>query len=116
MAFKLIVSTESGIDRSGGTAIATQMVDDSDLPLHRADGQLMPLSEIIEAAVDHALVVCGNPSDAALALGVGRSTIYRYMKALGWTPEGAVSFTPGMCVKARSPSAKRVALVERTAA
>ncbi len=39
-------------------------------------------SEILQAAIDHELLVCdGNVSEAARRLGVGRGTVYRAMKA-----------------------------------
>ncbi|RYG29299.1 MAG: hypothetical protein EON93_16955 [Burkholderiales bacterium] len=54
------------------------MEDWDTLPLHRYDGSIIPLAEVVEATIDHAVVIClGDVSLAAKLLGVGRATIYR---------------------------------------
>ena len=64
------------------------------LPLLRPDGSLLTLAEIEEAAIDHALIVCGSVTQAARSLGIPRSTFYRRLHALypaaypaAWYPE-----------------------------
>ena len=53
------------------------------IPLVGPDGNLRTLAEIEAAAIDYALIACGNRRNAAAALGIGRSTLYRKMQALG---------------------------------
>lgn len=52
------------------------------LPIIRADGHMMTLAEIEAAVIDYALVMCGSYSQAANALGIGRTTLYRRMREL----------------------------------
>jgi DNA-binding NtrC family response regulator len=54
------------------------------IPLIRPDGNMRTLAEIEEAAIDYALNMCGSRQNAAMALGIGRSTLYRRMRELGW--------------------------------
>jgi DNA-binding NtrC family response regulator len=53
------------------------------IPMVRPDGNLRTLAEIEAAAIDYALLMCGNRRNAAAALGIGRSTLYRKMQELG---------------------------------
>jgi transcriptional regulator of acetoin/glycerol metabolism len=41
------------------------------------------LAEIESAAIDYALNMCGSRQNAAIALGIGRSTLYRRIRELG---------------------------------
>lgn len=53
------------------------------IPLVGPDGNMRTLAEIEEAAIDYALNMCGSRQNAAIALGIGRSTLYRKMRDLG---------------------------------
>ena len=53
------------------------------IPLVGADGNMLTLAEIEDAAIDYALNMCGSRQNAAAALGIGRSTLYRKMRELG---------------------------------
>ena len=55
------------------------------IPLIGADGNMRTLAEIEDAAIDYALNMCGSRQNAAIALGIGRSTLYRRMRELGRT-------------------------------
>ena len=58
-----------------------KILDDA-IPMVRADGNMWTLAEIEAAAIDYALNVCGSRGNAADALGIGRSTLYRKMAEL----------------------------------
>ncbi len=51
------------------------------IPVIRPDGTMLTLTEIEDAAIDFALTHL-RPSDAARALGIGRSTLYRRIDKL----------------------------------
>ena len=53
------------------------------IPLIGPDGNMRTLAEIEEAAIDYALNVCGSRQNAAIALGIGRSTLYRKLRDVG---------------------------------
>ncbi len=53
------------------------------IPLIGPDGNMRTLAEIEDAAIDYALNMCGSRQNAAIALGIGRSTLYRRMRELG---------------------------------
>lgn len=48
--------------------------------LVRSDGSVLPLADIEALAIHYALATSGTRSDAARALGIGRSTLYRKME------------------------------------
>ena len=50
------------------------------VPLLRPDGHMLTLAEVEAAVIDYALVTCHSHSQAAEALGIGRSTLYRRMR------------------------------------
>ncbi len=50
------------------------------IPLIGPDGNMRTLAEIEDAAIDYALNICGNRQNAAIALGIGRSTLYRRLR------------------------------------
>ncbi len=43
----------------------------------QAGESITPLAELEKAAILHAVAACGNAERAAIALGVGKTTIYR---------------------------------------
>ena len=49
------------------------------IPVLRPDGTIRSLAEMNEAMVDFAIQVTGSYTNAARRLGIGRSTLYRYM-------------------------------------
>jgi transcriptional regulator of acetoin/glycerol metabolism len=53
------------------------------IPLIGPDGNMRTLAEIESAAIDYALNMCGSRQNAAIALGIGRSTLYRRIRELG---------------------------------
>jgi transcriptional regulator of acetoin/glycerol metabolism len=55
------------------------------IPLIGPDGNMRTLAEIEGAAIDYALNMCGSRQNAAIALGIGRSTLYRRIRELGGT-------------------------------
>ncbi len=50
------------------------------IPLIGPDGNMRTLAEIEDAAIDYALNMCGSRQNAAIALGIGRSTLYRRLR------------------------------------
>ena len=49
------------------------------IPVLRPDGSIRTLAEMNEAMVDFAIQVTGSYATAARRLGIGRSTLYRYL-------------------------------------
>jgi len=53
------------------------------IPVIGPDGNMRTLAEIEDAVIDYAMNVCGSRQNAAAALGIGRSTLYRKLRSFG---------------------------------
>lgn len=51
------------------------------LPLVGPDGHVRPLDQVVGEAIDVALQIYKNRTEAARRLGMGRATLYRFLDA-----------------------------------